>query len=517
MEVNVYKNINNITIVGGGSAGWMTATTLAKVFPKKNISLIESPNIATVGVGESTIGQLRQWCALIGLKDKEFIPHTDASLKLSIKFTDFYKKGTAFHYPFGKMDTQGNHAGFNDWWFKKIAKPNTPTSNFAEVMHPGMALINENKCTDREIENLPWSYKHDTAFHFDATKFGLWLRDHMCIPKGVKHIKETINTIEVDEHGIKSLNKKHKADLFIDCTGFRSRLLSDTMKEPFESYNDLLPNDSAWATRIKYKNKKKELVSYTNCTAYNNGWIWNIPLWSRIGTGYVYSSKFVDDETALKEFKKYLGRSSEDLEFRNIKMRVGIHRRLWVKNVCAIGLAAGFIEPLESNGLYTVHEFLYHLSRALNRDIPTQYDKDCFSAACKNKFKNFAHFVALHYALSTRSDTPYWRNNFNKEWSKFLLEIKPTIPGGLEKIAYDKYFDFQWDGRTGLPQICAGFNFAPTDISSLQYENYVSDTELLKIAYKEIGSKLDKKKELWKKAVKKVPTLYNFLKEIHDK
>ena len=180
-----------------------------------------------------------------------------------------------------------------------------------------MALVNENKCTDREIENLPWSYKHDTAFHFDATKFGLWLRDHMCIPNGVKHIKETIDTIEKDENGIQSLNKKHKADLFIDCTGFRSRLLSYSMAEPFESYTDLLPNDSAWATRIKYKNKRKELVSYTNCTSYNNGWIWNIPLWSRMGTGYVYSSKFVDDETALKEFKKYLGKDSEDLEFRN--------------------------------------------------------------------------------------------------------------------------------------------------------------------------------------------------------
>ena len=107
------------------------------------------------------------------------------------------------------------------------------------------------------------------------------------------------------------------------------------MKEPFESYSDMLPNDSAWATKLKYKNKKKELVPYTNCTAIENGWVWNIPLWARIGTGYVYSSKFVDDDTALKEFKKHLGQ--EDLEFKKIKMRVGIHKRVWGKNVVAIG------------------------------------------------------------------------------------------------------------------------------------------------------------------------------------
>ncbi len=512
-----FGKIKNITIVGGGSAGWMSAATLSKVFPEKNITLVESPNISTVGVGESTIGQLRQWCALIGLKDREFIPHTDASIKLSIKFTDFSEKGEAFHYPFGQGDLTGNHALWNDWWFKKAANPKLSTSDFADCMSPQMALVNANKCTDRSIDGLPFTYSRDTAFHFDATKFGLWLRDYICIPNGVKHIKEEIVDIERNEDGIVSLNGKHKADLFIDCTGFRSRLLGDTMKEPFESYNNLLPNDSAWATRLKYKDKKKELVGYTNCTAYNNGWIWNIPLWSRLGTGYVFSSKFVDDETALKEFKKYLGPRSNEAEFRKINMRVGIHRRLWVKNVCAIGLAAGFIEPLESNGLYSVHEFLYHLCRALKKETLTQFDKDCFTAASKNRFKNFANFVALHYALSKRHDTPYWRANASKEWSSKLIDLIPAIPGGLEKIAYDKYFDFAWEEISGLHYICAGMNFAPTDIVSIQYENLQSETDMLLMGYKAIGDRLSMKKDIWAKNVKKVPSLYKFLQSIHDK
>ena len=413
-----------ITVVGGGSAGWMTAATLIKCFPNKTISLIESPNIPTVGVGESTIGQIRRFTTLLGIDDKDFIPHTDASYKLSIKFTDFYKKGEFFHYPFGRPNTDGNLAEFNDWWFKKILKPKTPNSDYADCIFPQMALVNENKCFFNEDNRIPFEFHKHSAYHFDATKFGLWLRDHYCIPRGVKHIKEDIKTIEQNENGIKSLNKKHKADLFIDCTGFKSLLLGETLKEEFISFEDLLPNNRAWATRIPYKNKKKELNCFTNCTAIENGWVWNIPLWSRIGTGYVYSDKFVDDETALKEFQKHLGSRApkNKSDYKNIKMRVGIHKRLWVKNVAAIGLSAGFIEPLESNGLFSVHEFLGELIRNLKREKVSQWDKDNYTYGCRQIFQNFAEFVASHYALSHRDDTEYWKVNLNKEWSKDVIE-----------------------------------------------------------------------------------------------
>jgi len=505
--------MKKITIIGGGSAGWMTAATLIKVFPEKEITLIESPNIATVGVGESTLGQIRQWCALIGLDDKEFIPHTDASIKMSIKFTNFSNINESFHYPFGLVDLTGNHSDANDWWFKKIATPNLSCSDYANAMYPIMSLVNQNKCTDQKIENLNFDYNRDTAFHFDATKFGIWLRDHICIPNGVKHIKEEIKTINLNEDGIANLNNRYKADLFIDCTGFKAQLMNK-MNIPFESLNDLLPNDSAWATRIPYKNKKKELVPYTNCTAYNHGWIWNIPLWSRIGTGYVYSSKFVSDEDALKEFKKYL--KVKDGDFKKIKMRVGIYERLWIKNVCAIGLSAGFIEPLESNGLFSVHEFLYYLCRTLKRGHVNQYDKDSFNTACKNAFYNFASFVALHYALSQRKDTPYWKHNFNKTWDQDLFKLNPVLANTLHKTVYDKFHDFKYDPILGLSAICAGNNFAPTDIVSLQYSNRIKDKESLKISLLEIGKKLDRKKQLWNDSVKNIPSLFNYLNKIHN-
>ena len=156
-----------------------------------------------------------------------------------------------------RLCTQGNTTGVNDWWFKKEAFPKTPLNDYADCMSPQMALVNANKYTDKPIPTLDFNYQKDSAFHFDATKFGIWLRDNVCKPNGVKHIKEEIKTIEQDEDGIVSLNNKHKADLYIDCTGFKSLLLEKTLKEPFESLEHMLPNNSAWATRIPYTNKKK--------------------------------------------------------------------------------------------------------------------------------------------------------------------------------------------------------------------------------------------------------------------
>ncbi len=501
--------MNKIIILGGGSAGWMTAATMIKTFPNKEIVLIESPNAPIVGVGESTVGGIKNWTKYLEIDDKEFLKHTDGSYKLSIKFTDFYRKGTEFHYPFGEPVIDGNYAKLNDWWFKKFLKPETPNSDYAECHFPQMALVNNNKLDYNNPKVIPFDFDKNTAYHFDATKFGVWLKEHYCLPRGVKHIEEDIKDIKSDENGIVSLNG-HTADLFIDCTGFKSLLLDKTINEPFESYNDLLPNNSAWATKIEYKNKEEEIRPYTNCTAINNGWVWNIPLWSRIGTGYVYSDKFVSDEDALKEFKKYLGR--DDLEFKNIKMRVGIHKRLFVKNVVAIGLSAGFIEPLESNGLFTVHEFLIRLVRTLNREKISQWDKDNYTYQCKRLFRDFAEFVAMHYAFSQRTDTKYWQSNFNKEWTNDLINLKrPLINGMVEAAIHrDDSYHFPHDG--GLHTIAAGMNWPPTDLETIMYTNQLNKGKLEK-EYKDVIDRLDMRKKDWNFAVKHLPSLYKFLKD----
>ena len=509
---------DKIIILGGGSAGWMTAATFIKCFPKKDITLIESPNFPTVGVGESTIGGIREWTDLLKLDDREFMRHTDASYKLSIRFEDFYKKGDGgFHYPFGRAFIQNNKFGNNDWYFKKLFNPNLHVSDYAESYYPQMALVKQNKICDNKDSKLEnFRFYFDTAFHFDATKFGLWLKEHYCLTKGVKYIAEDINTIEQDENGIVSLNKKHKADLYIDCTGFKSMLLSQTLKEPFNSYSHMLPNNKAWATRIPYKNKEKELNTYTNCTALNNGWVWSIPLWSRIGTGYVYSDKYISDEDALVEFKKHLNRKDVDkLEFKNIKMRVGLHERLFVKNVCAIGLSAGFIEPLESNGLYTVHTFLIHLMKVLNRGNSTdisQFDKDTFNLTATNNFKNFAEFVALHYALSHRDDTPYWRDAQNK-----AIDVENKGSNRISKLIElinNKSIKKFYPVEEGISCVATGLNYFPftkEDIYSDGYDSVFGD-DLENYVLKNTAH-LDEQKQRWNDSVKNEKSIYEYLRD----
>ena len=506
--------LNKIIIVGGGSSGWMTASTLIKCFPDKEICLIESPNISTVGVGESTLTRIRTWQALLDIKDKDFMAECDATYKLSIKFTDFYQKGEAFHYPFGQPYLKGNMAQLNDWWFKKFLYPETPYSDYATCHFPQMALVNENKCFFNDNNIIPFNINTSTAFQFDATKFGLWLKDNICIPAGLQHIKEEIKTIEQDETGIKTLNNKYKADLFIDCTGFKSLLLEQTLKEPFIDMTSILPNNASWATRIPYTNKRKQLVGYTNCTAVENGWIWNIPLWSRMGCGYVYTDKFINDDDALKKKKKHIG--TKELDFKNIKFKAGIHNRLWVKNVCAIGLSAGFIEPLESNGLFSIHEFIHQLVRTLQRDSVSQWDKDAFTTMCKNTYYSLMEFLAMHYALSHRQDTPYWRANFNKQWSEDMINLNLPSYASFASTVYDRGFYHRW-GDEGIKMvihcIATGMHWSPTDIPSLIKENIEPDINYWKNRWKPVADRLDKRKEEWKKAVKDVPIMYDFLKE----
>ena len=176
--------MTKIIIVGGGSAGWMTAATLESQFPQHSISLIESKNIPTIGVGESTILPIQRWLKLLKIKDEDFLKHVDGNYKLSIKFTDFYKKGEFFHYPFGTPVTEGNKYFLNDWWFKKILFPKTPYSDYAECNYPlQMAYVNANK----------FNKKLDYAYQVDAAKFGAWLRDYYC--KKVKHIIDDVVSV----------------------------------------------------------------------------------------------------------------------------------------------------------------------------------------------------------------------------------------------------------------------------------------------------------------------------------
>lgn len=524
--------IEKIVIVGGGSAGWMTAATLITAFPNKDISVIESKDAPIVGVGESTLGGIRRWTRFIGLQEEDFFQTTDASYKMSIKFTDFYKKDAGgFQYPFGYPMVDGERNPFYDWHLKKFFYPDTPVTDFVDCLFPAAALFENNKYAENEFGDFDnYNPTNDVAYHFDATKLGRWLKDSICIPKGVRHIEALVTHIEGDaERGVEYLTLDNgytiHADLFVDCTGFQSIILDKTLKEPFVSFENIIPNDGAWATRIPYKDKEKEIEPFTNSTAIGNGWCWNIPLYSRLGAGYVHSSKFISKEEALEEFKEYLMSDKmvvprtreevEELEFRYIPMRIGIHERTFVKNVVAIGLAAGFIEPLESNGLYSVHEFLFKLVDILQRDDISQFDRDMYNSSTRTMFEGFSRFVSLHYLLSHRDDTEYWRaikdgrlhDDPSEMYSPYVFKAQ-----GFYEMAY-RYLD-NWShplGQAGITYIATGMNLNMMNPARVQQEAYVSGVDPLAVA-NQSASIWEYRKAKWKRNADAAPSLYEYLK-----
>jgi tryptophan halogenase len=542
--------IYDIKIVGGGSAGWMAAATLKKLFPNRSITIIESPNVPTVGVGESTIGQINQWLNLLGIEDKDFMKACDATYKLSIRFDNFYKQNSgSFHYPFGEPDFNGNLNEGNDWYFKKFLNPETPNYDYADCMYSQMALVNQYKISDKKIEGLDgYDFKKNVAYHFDATKFGIWLRDNYCVPKGVVHLKNDVERVITNEDGIEKVYLDDgtilTADLWVDCTGFQSMLLGKALHEPFNDYSDILPNNKAWACKMTYRPSlalKTQMVPYTQCEAIENGWVWTIPLTSRIGTGYVYSDKHITDEQALNEFRAALARktlvnlktgkvekayhlstimdrTSNPELCKNITMRIGKHKRVWVKNVVAIGLSAGFIEPLESNGLYTVHEFLVGLSRALNRGMQiSQWDKDVFNADCNQKFDTFAQFVSLHYALSHRDDTKYWRDVTTRKYSKEVEELKLSMIKGFSYASASKNINYKfYDVFGGLPCVATGMNYFPTDPIAIKHQTY-NDVNDYKKDWEPYIKNLEVKRDKWNRIASECPDMYDYLiNEIYD-
>lgn len=516
-------NLKDIVIVGSGSSAWMTAATLKEYYPQYNVTVIESPDIPTIGVGESTQQLLFSWMDSIGVDYTDFMSYTDASYKLSIRFRNFHEKIDAgFHYPFGSLFTGNSSYELQDWYLKKIKYPETPTTEFYESFWPSMTLINDSKISTNKAKVLPnFDFENNIALHFDATKFASWLKERFSIPRGVNCIVANVVEVKNNENGIDHLvlsnGETITADLYVDCTGFKSLLISSIEDSNFLSYSDRLPCNKAWATQMPYVEIEKELQNFTDCTALGYGWVWNIPLYSRIGTGYVYSDKFTSKEDALEEYKQYLmsdqvlvPRTREQvdaLEFRDITFRTGRQEKVWNKNVVSIGLSAGFIEPLESNGLHTTHEFLKVLSKYLSRGFYNKADIDQFNLTASHIYDGFFDFVELHYILSKRNDTEFWKYMTSKPTN--IQETKSSI----YQIAQDRsqmLSSYQKD-RTGIVSILTGHNIFPLGPESLKLWNKVvpqdADTTIAGFDFK-----TNREKKIWQKEADESPTHYQYLK-----
>lgn len=486
------NRIENIVIVGGGSSGWMTAAAIARQLPNTKLTLIESPNIPTIGVGESTIGQINEFLLYLSLKDEDWMKHCNATYKTSIKFIDFRENPTeephVFHYPFGMYDFTDKKAGLMDWFNIKALNPDIDPYTFAEFFNSSVIMTDANKMTKNENHSIRgFDFKSDTAYHMDATLFGNYLRDYVCLPTGMTHILDTVIDAPLDSSGnidyiISQNSGILQADLFIDCTGFKSFLIEEKLKVPFISFQDTLHNDRAVAGVIPYIDIDKELECVTSCTAIDSGWVWNIPLWDRIGTGYVYSSKFATEDEAEEQFRNHLKSNRmvcqddarvDAMEVRHIKIKHGVHERTWEKNVVAIGLSNGFIEPLESTGLMLTHECIIkfvNLLKTRNGRV-TRFDVDCFNYAFREQIFGFKEFISQHYAFSMRNDTPYW-NHVTEEtlYSTNLTEFTIDPLGSYNEIAYRKHRSRKISNDVaGMSYIFAGMGHNVVDASRVKF------------------------------------------------
>lgn len=495
----MYHNIKTICIVGGGSSGWMAAAAIAKTLPNIKLTLVESSDIPTIGVGESTIGHINSFLSLLDIKDEQWMKHCNATYKTSIKFIDFRENPKEqphkFHYPFGIFDTTDKPRSVMEWFLARAADPTIDPSNFAEFYHDSILMTDATKMTKNEDHMIRgFNFDFDTAYHMDAALFGEWLKNNVAKPNGCIHVVDTVtDVVQKDDESIDYIttekNGNIHADLFIDCSGFRSILLDKTLKTPFISFHDTLLNDRAVATIIPYIDKDKELENYTSCTAIEAGWVWNIPLWNRIGTGYVYSSKHATEEEAEAQLRKHLksnrmifpdAERADAAQVKHIKIRHGVHERAWVKNVVGIGLANGFIEPLESTGLMLSHEGITKLCSTLlmRNGIVSNYDVDLFNYGFQEQIMGFKDFISQHYALSCRNDTPYWKEVSGAvRYSRNMTNVS-----NLSNLAHDvasssdlafrlhrsRKFD---QNMGGIIYIAAGMGYNPVDTNNIRYED----------------------------------------------
>jgi tryptophan halogenase len=366
----------SILIVGGGSSGWIAAAYLIKALPGAAITLIESAEIPTLSVGESLNPVGRWFNDALGLDERAFMRACDAVFKIGIRFEGFRAPGRHFFHPFG--------------WARLPALFEPAADRAYLATH-----LCEAGRFDRQAPGN-YSYQIDAALYADFLR--RWAMD-----RGVVRRELTVREVVVDAGGAIASVEGHRADLYVDCTGFRSLLLGAALGEPFVPLAAHLANDRAVALSVPYRDRAAELRAYTNCTALSAGWVWDIPLWSRRGVGYVYAGGHLSEAEAEAELRGFLGAERvAALPARHLRIRHGRHRRPWVHNCVAIGLASGFIEPLESTGLSLTQLNVMDLARFI--DDPARY-----AARATAMFDATADFVQAHYVLTDREDTPYWR------------------------------------------------------------------------------------------------------------
>jgi len=395
----------SVIILGGGTAGWMTASLLNRRWADRGtrISLIESKDIGIIGVGEGSTPQLKAFFDKIGVEESEWMPRCNATYKAGIEFYGWSDRPGHEHY-FHPFPTDVDHFTQPRFFYATRARrtgrdvPAHPDPFFVptRIAHDGRAPV--------APPNFPFFVSY--GYHFDAFLIGAFLRE-LGVGRGIEHVEARIASVELDEQGaVRSLvaddGRQFEADLFVDASGFRAAIIEGALGEPHRPFAANLFNDRAVVTPTPLP--ADGVRACTRSTAKSAGWIWHIPLTNRIGNGYVYSSRYIDPEDAAAELRSHLG-LAEDIEVRHLQMKCGRIERSWVKNCLAVGLAQGFLEPLEATALHIVIATVESFLDAWDEDR-----RDQFNAAIARRYEGIRDYIVCHYRTALKSDSDYWRD-----------------------------------------------------------------------------------------------------------
>jgi tryptophan 7-halogenase len=399
--------IREILIVGGGTAGWMTAATLARLLPKgqAKVRLIESDEIGIIGVGEATVPLVQIFNGMLGIDEREFICETQGSFKLGIEFVDWGEIGNRHFHGFGDYGEFIDGIAPHHYWMK-LRELGDPTP-LADYSFPTV-LAKKNRFAPSPVRGREPEFKY--AYHFDASLYARYLRRY-AEARGVERLEGRIVDVALrGEDGFVEAvttvdGQRLEADLFIDCSGFRGLLIEQAMHTGYEDWSKWLPCDRAVAVPCE---SAGELTPYTRSTAREAGWQWRIPLQHRIGNGYVYSSGYLSDENAAEVLLANLdGKPLADP--RVLRFTGGHRKKFWSKNVVASGLASGFLEPLESTSIMLIQTGIARLVEMFpSKDFDPVLEEE-YNRMCIREYEKVRDFIILHYCLSRRTDSEMWR------------------------------------------------------------------------------------------------------------
>lgn len=415
------KPVQNVLIVGGGTAGWLTAAFLARTLGVAagagvKITVVESSDIGIIGVGEGTFPSIRGTLAAIGIDEARFIRECNATFKQGIHFVDWVRApGTPgmdhYFHPFSLPSQRAGGPDLLPYWLLGADANGAPFAQ-ASTMQKRVADASHGPKRTSDGDFLgPFNY----AYHFDAGRFATLLATH-AKSLGVAHSIATVETVTLAEDGaIAGVVTREcgtlTADLYIDCTGFHAALIGKALGSPFRNINDVLFVDSALAMQVPYASADTPIPSYTISTAHEAGWTWDIGLQQRRGIGYVYSSRYTDDTRAEQVLRGYIGPAGDALTPRKLKLNVGYRDVQWIKNCVAVGLSGGFLEPLESSGIGLIETAAYLVSYLFPRDGDMVPVAKLFNEMMRARYERIVDFVKMHYCLTQRTDSAFWIDN----------------------------------------------------------------------------------------------------------